>query len=109
MTHQEILEKAIRKAKSNGWKGIENIWHQTNVSSDWRLIEDPMTASAYDVIFNHDFAKALWGDGLVGNKIPFGPELGAFGISRKNTCAYQYHLQQMAIAEDPIAYLGTYL
>lgn len=47
----------------------------------------------YAIIFNHDFAKALWGGEI--QVVPADP------YTRVN---WKYHLQQMVIADDPIDY-----
>lgn len=101
MTNQEILIKAITKAVKNGWTG-EDSWCQ-ECGIDW-----------FYVIFSHDFAQHLWGDGkLSGSSVVDGQEweitLGDGShkyLPRKN---WQYHLQQMVIAPDPIAYLGEHV
>lgn len=92
MNHQQILLKAVEKAKANGWKGVGNVWQQTVKHSDWQLVKEPMIASAYDVIFNQEFAKAFWPepDGRIGTPI------------------WKMKLQQMVIAKDPIKYLGNH-
>ena len=48
MTDGEILKKAIIKAEETGWAG------PTNDSSEWLNFEA--------IIFDHSFAKALWGE-----------------------------------------------
>lgn len=51
----KTLEKAIQKAIDGGWDGIDaDGYHYTNRT------HEPSDAA---IIFNHDFAKALWGDG----------------------------------------------
>lgn len=98
MTNQEILEKAIQKAVDGGWKQFGN--------DDWDAKE--MAAEAFDIrpsysiqeiIFNHDFAKALWGEcttwirpNTKGKLIP--------------NDGWQYHVQQMVINRNPVQYLG---
>lgn len=54
----------------------------------------PHSFYCLNVIFNHDFAKALRGEKkiIVGMIEP-----------------WKYHLQQMVIADDPIKYLGENL
>jgi len=47
MTNEEILEKAIEKAKENGW--------ETDIIS-----VNPGYENTF--IFNHGFAKAFWGE-----------------------------------------------
>lgn len=123
MTHTEILAKAINKAIAGGWlKGedmdldsyLHNL-HQAMQSDMWAGVENV-------VIFNHDFAKALWGlDRLVCDSchVDAGPgdtecwncncktfEYVAYQNTEDNLPNWQYQLQQMVIAEDPIVYLG---
>lgn len=118
MTKQEILTKAIQKAIDNGWKGWG--WPTSLDLLKWRWEDDDRVFSdgEYDdyetmnveaVIFSHDFAKALWGeDPLVSerNRVL----IKESGVSREivagyGTSAWQHHLQQMVISEDPIKYL----
>lgn len=90
-TNQEILAKAIQKAIDGGWNGVIFGW-------EWRLgLRIYRTHS--DFIFNHDFAKALWGEWSR-------EELKAEYHNIYELEPWQYHLQQMVIAEDPIKYLG---
>lgn len=114
MTNQEILTKAIEKAIAGGWDCDPH--GQYFRIKDKKVVpaadyDDTDEYLVRDVIFNHDFAKALWGDkkherltammpwkkGTVGS--PFFIELAL----------YQYHLQQLVIADDPIKYLGEHL
>lgn len=119
MTHQQILERAIRKAIVNGWnyQPFGDRYFPNYISGD-RLIEH--IASTIDdlrlnaVIFNHDFAKALWGTKLAygwfqannpSNKVSELPEASADLYEEDNLAIWQYHLQRMVISPDPIAYL----
>lgn len=97
-----IVAEAIEKAIAGGWDNkynfIESRGWSANELAQW-LIE---TDHIYYVIFNHDFAKALWpgvGKGIV--------------IKEKGNIIdanhWQYHLQQMVIAVDPIKYLSEHL
>lgn len=109
MSDKDILEKAIKKAIDGGWafpgvvgskdfefkgNGVYVLGNMTSVRYDY-----------FEIIFNHDFAKALWGEaemkGLEG--IVGGTDL-LTGVQR--THYWQYHLQQMVIADNPIKYLG---
>jgi len=108
MTKEQILEKAIKKAVKNGWNGLE-MWSKTfSVSCDktkslrnrvWIEYEDGdgEMAMLRDIIFDHDFAKAFWGEGLYcvrpGNK----------------SVAWQFHLQQMVLEKDTLKYLKQFL
>lgn len=105
MTNQEILTKAIEKAMSRAWDMYDfDKWK-------WKIIDDPFKTEAHHyqvyawvetadctidiahIIFDHDFAKALWGEQHHDDD----------EYQPYNWC---YHLQQMVIAEDPIQYLG---
>lgn len=102
MSDGEVLEKAIQKAIDNGWDILSSTERSGfNVGpsyyggwfvqwSDDPEDENTLIESDIEVIFNHDFAKALWGEA------PKRP-------------GWQYHLQQMVVADDPIKYLGDSL
>ena len=127
MTNKEILEKAIKKAiyggfdaeLKDGWVASGNLHARTDGKAP------------YDIIFSHQFAKALWGEelGITLSEgqvdTPLNPEKEwtrykdyANNANIKNwkdlyLNAWQFwmplwafHLQQMVIAEDPIKYLG---
>lgn len=137
MSNQEILEKAIQKAIDGGWDVFETECHQITVfeaTSEMRDDEDHYYFDAphnglivdirrrgywgyKEVIYNHDFAKALWGEKIVEEWYDDGGEIHNF---MGGTIEYPYdegagivyevakwklHLQQMVIAEDPIKYL----
>lgn len=73
-----VLGEAISKALANGWDRYSN-----------KCCEyDKSKIRYYDIIYNHDFAKALWGEKPLG---------------------WRYHLQMMVVADDPIEYLGEHL
>jgi hypothetical protein len=111
---KDILEKAIQKAIDGGWrKGRETgtiIVHE----NDYFLTDISIGLNGYDVntiIFNHDFAKALWGvrwDEDRGCKVHASVH-SPDSMGDEYQDPWQYHLQQMVIAEDPIKYLGENL
>lgn len=96
----EILRKAIDNATNNGWKSTRrqrcDLWD--NEQQCWYEQEDRQ--HVYEIIFSHDFAKSLWGEyELVGVQM----------IGAEYVYQWQYHLQMMVIASDPIAYIGKHL
>lgn len=127
MSDQEILTQAIEKAIAGGWP-IPNIelidLSEENEDGSYLILfhkkhaktrDTKNIGTEMDVIFNHDFAKALWGEkemiayqyhktlvsGL--NVIRAKEDLieqGAYYI-------WQYHLQMMVIDPDPIKYLSA--
>ena len=79
----EILDRAIARATQNGWQGHTKKW--------------PIEALIYD----NDFAKALWGE--TPRNLWADTEDG--GIKYKGKIPdWQYHLQQMVIADDVFEY-----
>lgn len=126
MDPNPIVTKAVQLAISNGWRKDE---FRDDKRFTWppktiRLVEDRdyyantgwwVESNEYrslyaqvcqsddyeDLIYNHDFAKALWGE----NKIA---TMGLHTVFN-NLPAWAFHLTQMVIADDPIAYLGDHL
>ena len=111
MSDKKILEKAIQKAIDGGW-GLPDYGMAYNFSPKYNHREFYTNA---DFIFQHDFAKALWGeaeyepDCLCGYPKVTEPHSildgNVHGYWAKKY-GYEHHLQQMVIADDPIAYLG---
>jgi len=68
---------------------------------------EPHLEGYYDYIFNHEFAKAFWGeeqiDFINGVYCCIDPSCVASGIK------WQYHLQEMVLEKDPILYLEQFL
>lgn len=135
MTNKEILEKAIQKAIEGGWRPFTDREFKNVVVEHWEeggmievaLIDSDIIGAHLQwvrelegIIFNHDFARALW-------KKPNEPDYfdirgsmsgrkghGSTDVMSKVTderwvFGWQYHLQQMVIADDPIKYLGEHL
>lgn len=115
MSNQEILEQAIQKAIDSGYELVKNpdwLWkvgEGTATGLCIHIVPDEkkvglITYISYPInyeriIFNHDFAKALWGGCKFCN-----PSAGRFTKDHPNH--WQSILQQMVIAGNPIKYLG---
>lgn len=117
MTNQQILEKAIQKAIDGGWITMSDEWELRGNGVYWKGDVTEIRQTYPDIIFNHDFAKALW----PGHKCTCG--VLTKGVSKNGTtwttrynrphlkgCKYadgwRHHLREMVITENPIAYLG---
>lgn len=108
MTNQEVLEKAIKLAIDGGWDAYG--WKKFVPASAYGVFygfanpddDTAMDLQINDIIYNHDFAKALWGGCKFCN-----PSAGRFTKDHPNH--WHYHLQQMVIADDPIKYLSENL
>ncbi len=109
MTDKETLERAIQKAIASGWNRVgltdEGEMHFTDggIVVDWLRGGRDFVATE-TIIFNHDFAKALWGE----EEVTTAWELkdGGERILNALLTAYKHHLMQMVVADDPIKYLG---
>ena len=100
MTNKEILEKAIQKAIDGGYN-LDKFFVQ-DASRIICSYSDLHICLCYEqIIYQHSFAKALWGE-TTEYEIPSVAE----GKHNWVKVAWQYHLQQMVISEDPIQYLG---
>lgn len=76
----DILSQAIKKATANGWKYDE--YYDGGYP--------------YYMLWQHGFAKALWGE-------------EHYDDDEHEPVNWAYHLQQMVLAKDPIEYLGKNL
>lgn len=102
----------MTRAINGGWKHWSEFPECWLYDEDEDVFRDPDrgTYQIEAIIFNHDFAKALWGTGDTPNKLYWdrkyasgtgGPEYDAFDGE-----LWEFHLQQMVIAPDPLKYLG---
>lgn len=118
LSNQEILAKAIQKAIGNGWKPVVSSYPL--ISFDGSKVPDSQHLSflaTESIIFNHDFARAIW-PWEEESKCPYCGISFPGSLMHPNPCPladgfyprlWQYHLQQMVIADDPIKYLGEHL
>lgn len=126
MTNEEILKLAIEKAVRNGWLGGGEIGTLLVGEYDYddRAVYIEIQSSDrgttyrsfYDLIFSHDFAKAFWGeaevcesDGVLINDRGCHCAIYQEWGRCFTELAWQYHLQQMVLEEDPISYLEQFL
>jgi hypothetical protein len=111
MTHQEILTKAVQKAIDNGWDKPNQLDFTSNAEFVYYLDDlslSPITLKwlnfkTHELIYNHDFAKALWGDEF---RYFVARDGRGTSVGEIEYATYKYHLQQMVISDDPIKYLG---
>ena len=92
MSNEAILRKAIDKAHANGYKPLMTV---EQIIAHNNQFQNPIA-----IIFTNDFAKAFWGESYYITPDEFEDNKGI---------AWQYHLQQMVIAEEPLKYLEKFL
>lgn len=108
---KQVLEAAIQRAIEGGWKPKTEIHYQDYEDFDvpFKGFHDYANSTFIaleSVLFDHEFAKALWGEELIEEYL-FASE-GSYKYSEIQV-AWKKHLQIMVVAPDPIAYLRDYL
>ncbi len=91
MTNETILKKAIEKVRKKGFKKYHSDFVDTWSEADIR-----------EMLFDHHFAKAFWGEQ---NTAPF----SKFNSNKQYAPAWQCHLQQMVLEEEPLKYIEEFL
>lgn len=103
------LEALVRRATENGWEGRRFFVGSSPENQAANHYEIWTHYSKNDFLFNHDFARALFGDepspyGKVWQRIEPGKGV-EYAVQNGYVPAWQYHLQQAVISEDPIGYM----
>jgi len=103
----EVLEKAIDKACDNGYMqgnvpapGQDLLALKNNLK--YLYATESSDTDPESLIFDHDFAKAIWGTVPLGSMTET-EELYLTGD------VWKHHLQEMVLSEDPIAYLAKFI
>lgn len=124
MKNERIIEKAVQIALDRGWE-FDNLdkwmWSAIRktdtVMNNWYYIlltynGAEKTIDVERIIFDHDFARALFGNGEDSRKQGFNLVTGKPMTSEelaelpRDLELWKRRLQEMAIADDPIKYLG---
>ena len=123
MDNTMTLKKVLSKAMENGYEPNEGVAYfqceddqgncysehgnyllsyklckilcETGVYKNTQLIT--VSSNYFQLIFNHDFAKAFWGE----TSTVCGCDVGE--------PAWEFYLQQMVLEEDPVNYLEKFL
>ena len=117
MKDKEILKKAIERAVEDGFKpggllgGV--LEGKLGVGLDPNVYAHLVNDNQYFVhIFSHDFAEAFWKDEPSletrhESVREYGYHRGFGRFVRRE--AWQFHLQQMVLEEEPLKYLERFL
>lgn len=119
MSNADILKKAIDKAQENGFE-MNNHKHFCEIGRDNFTGEIKQLGAYQSIIFDHDFAKAFWGDStiwycpshdmeLVDGLVTYEEKCADCGSKVKALLVWQMHLQQMVLEKDPIKYLEQFI
>lgn len=122
MTDSEKLEALFDEAVKRGWDGrgcgFKWIVEDRRAILEWALFWDGVYAAT---LFNHDFARALFGGVEVPNEEEIDQNHSRLGLFSAEGGGYegygdyvylnfegeswQYYLQQAVISDDPIGYM----
>lgn len=126
MTRFELLQTLVRQARLNGFEFRK--WYITQLSLPWTTFEAAVEILLqerryYALVFSHEFAQSLWKDG---EKMTFVVPNTTFTRTGRNgkiitvqrkaftrrssrEGVWRFHLQQLALADEPLRYLRRYL
>jgi len=127
MTRIELLATLIRQARNNGFEFRK--WYTRAIGLPWTGFDQAIAALIdgrryYALLFAHEFAQAIW---KPGSDITFVVPESFFRrrsskdgtlieVHRKpytrragRRDVWRYHLQQLALAEEPLRYMRRYI
>ena len=117
MKDKEVLQKAIEIAVKNNamWGELFITTEFNEENKGMKLNKEIQWMKSY--IFSHDFAKAFQSSEDISNALT--PQKNRFELHKdngekffvnsKDIHAWQYHLQQMVLEENPINYLRKFI
>ena len=126
MTRLELLQLVVARARANGFELRR--WYTGRLGLPWISAEAALILldsqrRYYALLFSHEFASAFW---KAGSEITFEVPAQSFQrampdgsprtVQRKSFIrrsvrpdVWRYHLQHMALADEPLRYLRKYL
>ena len=118
MKQKEVIKKILEKAIKNGFT-FDSIDKRVGKITEYNYIDEftvgvsSMYFSTAEIIFNHDFAKAFWGE-----KFDHDNDEYSSDVLNKYICGYEWdfegsrwqaHLMIMVLEEEPVKYLEKFL
>ena len=113
---KEVFSKAFKKAISNGWdakklledftlfKDYKNQHILPNIDTIVITKGEEYFINLSSIIYDKDFAKALWNSNYKYNIAEHLPN-GTINGGIKQIPEWQYHLQQLVVSDNPFEYL----
>jgi hypothetical protein len=129
MTRRELLRMLILRARAHGFEFRK--WFETNIEADWQDLPHAIGVLEsgkryYALLFSHEFARNFWKKGTQISFILPSQEYTRLDkngkvvtIQRKaftrrtsrstSNTIWQYHLEQMAVWEEPLRYIRRFI
>lgn len=76
----------------------DEYYYEVASRDEWELYAPTLDDVSYILIFNHDFARALFGER------EFYPD-GELTLGALRNAGFEYHLQQAVVSKDPMGYM----
>ena len=129
MTRRELLRMIVLRARAHGFEFRK--WYEANIEPDWKELNSAIAVLEsgrryYALLFSHDFARNFWKKGTQISFILPSQEYTRLDkdgkvvtIQRKaftrrtsrstSNTLWQYHLEQMAVWEEPLRYIRRFV
>ena len=129
MTRHELIRMVILRARAHGFEFRK--WYETNIEADWKDMKHAVAVLEsgrryYALLFSHDFARNFWKKGTQISFILPAQEYTRLDKSGKivtikrkpytrrtarstSNTIWQYHLEQMAVWEEPLRYIRRFI
>jgi hypothetical protein len=129
MTRRELLLHIIQRARAHGFHF--RAWYEKTIEPEWKSMEHAVHTLEhghryYALLFSHDFASHFWKKGTQitfllpsreytrldrnGNIVTIQRKSFTRRTSRSTSNnLWQYHLEQMAVWEEPLRYIRRFV
>jgi len=129
MTRGELIRMVVLRARAHGFEFRK--WYETNLEQEWIDLNNAISVLErgrryYALLFSHEFARNFWKKGTQISFILPSREYTRLDkngkvvtIQRKaftrrtsrstSNTTWQYHLEQMAIWEEPLRYIRRFI
>jgi hypothetical protein len=129
MTRRQLLRMLVLRARAHGFEFRK--WYETSIDPEWIDLNHAVAVLEsgkryYALLFSHDFARNFWKKGTQisfmlpaqeytrldnkGNVVTIRRKSFTRRTSRSTSnTIWQYHLEQMAVWEEPLRYIRRFI
>jgi hypothetical protein len=129
MTRRELIRLLIQRARAHGFEFRR--WYQAHIEPEWKDVEGAIGTLEvgrryYALLFSHEFARHFWKKGTQitfllpskeytrrnrkGEVVTIQRKSFTRRTSRSTSnTLWQYHLEQMAVWEEPLRYIRRFI
>jgi hypothetical protein len=129
MTRGELIRMVVLRARAHGFEFRK--WYETNIEADWKDLNHAISVLEqgrryYALLFSHEFARNFWKKGTQisfilpsreytrldknGKVVTVRRKAFTRRTSRSTSnTIWQYHLEQMAVWEEPLRYIRRFI